>query len=81
MPQPLIPLRAPLVIDTAPGSYAWCTCGRSAGQPFCDGAHGETGFTPQTVSVEAQRRLAWCACKHTKTPPFCDGSHRQLPAD
>ena len=62
--------------QAAAGTYAWCTCGRSAGQPFCDGSHGDTGFAPQEVILDHERRVAWCACKHTQTPPFCDGTHR-----
>ncbi|MFH1911670.1 MAG: CDGSH iron-sulfur domain-containing protein [Pseudomonadota bacterium] len=24
-----------------PGKYFWCSCGHSAIQPFCDGAHNK----------------------------------------
>ena len=27
-------------------SYYWCSCGKSAKQPFCDGSHKGTDFTP-----------------------------------
>ncbi|HEB52716.1 MAG TPA: CDGSH iron-sulfur domain-containing protein [bacterium] len=39
MSRPEIPQRAPFVMDCQPGKYAWCTCGLSQKQPFCDGAH------------------------------------------
>jgi len=78
MPTPLIPKRSPIVRKTAPGTYAWCACGRSAGQPFCDGSHGETGFEPLIVEIDRERQVAWCACKHSQTKPFCDGTHRSL---
>ena len=45
--QPEIGGRAPLVIDVEAGkSYWWCACGRSKKQPFCDGSHKGTAFTP-----------------------------------
>ncbi|MFL3656846.1 MAG: CDGSH iron-sulfur domain-containing protein [Opitutales bacterium] len=27
-------------------TYAYCACGQSANQPFCDGAHRGSGFRP-----------------------------------
>ena len=39
MTEPEIPARAPFVMDCQPGTYAWCACGRSQKQPFCDGSH------------------------------------------
>lgn len=79
MPTPRIPQKSPIVQAAGPGTYAWCTCGRSARQPFCDGAHGETGFAPLVVKLDQPRQVAWCACKHTQAQPFCDGSHSKLP--
>ena len=76
---PLVPQKSPIVQKVSPGTYAWCACGRSAAQPFCDGAHGDTGFAPLVLRLEETRQVAWCACKHTRRPPFCDGSHARLP--
>ena len=58
----------------------WCSCGYSAKQPYCDGAHGRspTRLTPKTVEITETKTYAWCACKATGTPPFCDGSHGKL---
>ncbi|MFW6328287.1 MAG: CDGSH iron-sulfur domain-containing protein, partial [Bacteroidota bacterium] len=25
-------------LETGPGTYFWCTCGKSKKQPFCDGS-------------------------------------------
>ena len=38
---------SPFGVDVLQGkSYFWCTCGESLKQPFCDGSHKETDFTP-----------------------------------
>lgn len=65
----------------AGGSIAWCRCGRSKRQPFCDGrSHHGTGFEPLLYRAGAeQEEVLLCGCKHTATPPFCDGTHNNLP--
>lgn len=60
--------------------YAWCTCGLSNSQPFCDGSHKGTGMHSLKHTVEKAGPVYYCGCKQTKTPPFCDGSHAQLAA-
>jgi CDGSH-type Zn-finger protein len=74
-----IPQRMPIVEKAAPGEYFWCSCGRSASQPFCDGSHAGTEYTPMKVVIEEERKVAWCACKRTANEPFCDGAHSDLP--
>ena len=44
-----IPQKTPCVIDEEPGKKAWCTCGRSENQPYCDGGHAGTGMAPLVV--------------------------------
>lgn len=66
-------------VDLAPGTYAWCACGHSKNQPFCDGSHVGTGFSPVSFTVNENKRLKLCMCKHTAKPPFCDGKHNELP--
>lgn len=58
--------------------YAWCSCGRSATQPFCDGSHQGTSLKPLPVRAEHSQEVLFCGCKQTKTPPFCDGTHTRL---
>lgn len=57
--------------------YFWCACGRSAKQPFCDGAHKGTGLKPQAFTAGQGGTVWLCGCKASKTPPFCDGSHSE----
>ena len=39
MPDPKIADRRPSVNELEAGTYAWCSCGSSAKQPYCDGSH------------------------------------------
>ena len=32
--------------------YFWCSCGKSANQPFCDGSHRGTDFVPKKFTAE-----------------------------
>jgi len=68
----------PYVIETEPRRYAWCSCGESKKQPFCDGSHGSTGMLPMHVEITEKKTVAWCGCKATSTPPYCDGTHKKF---
>jgi mannose-6-phosphate isomerase-like protein (cupin superfamily) len=76
-----IPARLkPCLVEVQAGrTYWWCSCGRSANQPFCDGSHKGTPFVPRKFVAAATEEVLLCACKHTSTPPFCDGAHTNLP--
>ena len=74
-----IPQKMPYAMDLEPGTYAWCACGQSAKQPFCDGAHAGTEFRPHVWEQKESGRVALCGCKHKKGEgPMCDGSHSRL---
>lgn len=78
MPEPEIAQKRPYVQQVEPGTYWWCACGKSSGQPFCDGSHKGTEFTPVKVAVEEPTRIAFCGCKHSGNGAHCDGSHSSL---
>ncbi len=75
-----LPKRAgdnPLAVELEEGKkYAWCTCGLSQNQPFCDGLHKGKGMSPQVFTAEKTETKYLCNCKETKNGPFCDGSHK-----
>jgi CDGSH-type Zn-finger protein len=75
---PVIAQKSPAVQKAEKGTDYWCACGKSKAQPFCDGSHKGTEFTPLKVEITEAKTVAWCLCKHTKNPPFCDGSHKHL---
>ena len=79
MNEPSIPQKAPYLIEVEAGKvYAWCACGLSKNQPFCDGSHEETEFRPVVWEATEDELKAFCGCKRTGTPPFCDGTHNTL---
>ena len=78
MSEPKIAATSPAVVELEPGTYYWCECGRSEKQPFCDGSHAGTEFTPLKLELDEKKRVALCQCKHTANPPYCDGAHAQL---
>ncbi len=78
MSDPRIAARRPAVIELAAGRYAYCSCGQSAKQPFCDGSHKGTSFAPQKFTAESTGTFNLCGCKNSDDKPFCDGAHNLL---
>ena len=79
MAEPFIAQRGPFAVELAPGDYWWCACGRSRRQPFCDGSHKGSEFTPARFTISEAQKLWLCGCKNTHGRPFCDGTHKKLP--
>ena len=88
---PRVAKTEPASINVIPGKiYAWCTCGLSEKQPFCDGTHKKIEhpineqnepilpYKSLKVEFEKEEEVWFCQCKQTKNPPFCDGSHNKL---
>ena len=59
-------------------TYYWCACGQSKAQPFCDGSHKGSAFTPVAYQAPQTGVAYLCGCKQTKSPPLCDGTHQKL---
>ncbi|NQV21082.1 MAG: CDGSH iron-sulfur domain-containing protein [Rhodospirillales bacterium] len=79
MSDPVIAQKAPYAIDVEAGkSYFWCSCGQSKKQPFCDGTHQTTDFTPVKYDAAENATVYFCGCKHSATQPTCDGGHKNL---
>jgi len=69
--------KKPAVLELEPGTYWWCSCGLSENQPFCDGSHKMTDFSPIKIEVAETQKYWLCTCKRSAEKPFCDGAHKQ----
>ena len=80
MSEPKIAARQPVGVELEVGkAYYFCSCGESDRQPFCDGSHSGTDFSPQAFTAEKEGKAFLCQCKRTGNSPFCDGAHAKLP--
>jgi len=76
---PKIAQRGPFTVDLESGkNYHWCACGQSKNQPYCDGSHKGTEFTPIAFASKETETAHLCGCKHSKNKPYCDGTHTKL---
>ena len=79
MNNPIIADNKPVKVNFSKDKeYYFCTCGKSSKQPFCDGSHIGTSFSPKAVSSSKDEEVYLCACKHTNNAPFCDGTHKKF---
>ena len=67
----------PYAVEVEAGkNYFWCSSGKSNKQPFCDGSHKGSEFTPVKYTAETSKKVFFCGCKSTGNQPICDGSHK-----
>lgn len=79
MSNPKIAAKVPIKVELEAGkNYAWCTCGESTNQPWCDGSHKGSAFTPKVFKCEESKTAWMCQCKGTANPGYCDGTHKSL---
>jgi CDGSH iron-sulfur domain-containing protein 3 len=68
----------PFAVNVEKGKdYWWCACGQSKNQPFCDGSHKPTSFTPVKFTAPESKAVYFCGCKQTLNKPLCDGTHKK----
>lgn len=80
MAEAVVAAKTPAIVELVAGKqYFWCTCGKSAKQPFCDGSHSGTEFTPHIFMAEKTGQAFLCQCKASLRKPYCDGTHGKLP--
>lgn len=74
-----IALKEPAGVEIEEGkTYAWCACGESSNQPYCDGSHKGSEFNPVVFKADESKTAYLCQCKQTGNSPFCDGTHSTL---
>ena len=77
--QAVIAQKSPFAVSVEAGkSYWWCACGKSATQPFCDGSHKGSDFSPVEYKAVKSEAVYFCGCKHSANGVLCDGTHKKL---
>ena len=67
----LMIINEPIPVEVESGSnYFWCSCGKSKKQPFCDGSHVGTEYSPLKFISEKSEVIYFCGCKSTANAPF-----------
>ncbi len=79
MSSPVVAAKAPIKLAVEGGKdYWWCACGKSTKQPFCDGSHKGSEFSPVKFTPAESGDVWFCACKHSGKKPMCDGTHKTV---
>ncbi|MEQ8709351.1 MAG: CDGSH iron-sulfur domain-containing protein [Rhodospirillales bacterium] len=76
---PVCVQKAPFPVEVEAGKkYAWCACGQSSTQPFCDGKHKGSDFSPVIYTAAESKKVYFCGCKAAGKAPLCDGTHNRI---
>jgi CDGSH-type Zn-finger protein len=79
MSEPIVAQKGPYPTPVEAGkTYYWCSCGQSKNQPFCDGSHKGSEFSPTQYKAEKDGTVYFCGCKNSGKGALCDGSHSKL---
>ncbi|MDA8255362.1 MAG: CDGSH iron-sulfur domain-containing protein [Betaproteobacteria bacterium] len=79
MSKPEIAAKTPFAVDVEKSKdYYWCACGKSKTQPFCDGSHKGSEFSPVKYTAEESKTVYFCGCKQSGNGALCDGTHKSL---
>lgn len=83
MDKPIMKSKKPIKVEVVEGKhYAWCACGRTKREVFCDGSHKKLdGIEPVIFKAKKTGEVKLCQCKLTKTPPYCDMTHKNIKED
>ena len=79
MSEPTIAQKSPFAVEVEAGKSYWlCAWVRSKTQPFCDGSHKGSAFTPIEHKPQKSGTAYFCGCKHSAHGALCDGTHQKL---
>ena len=79
MATPVVAQKSPFSAEVeSEKSYQWCASDQSKRQPFCDGSHKDTEFSPTEFKPDTTKTVWYRGCKNIKLPALCDSSHNAL---